>query len=465
MEDLTLVAVVIVALFFDFTNGFHDTANAIATSVSTRALTPRTAVLIAAILNFAGAFVSLKVAATVATGIVDPEAVTLSVVLAGLVGAITWNLVTWFLGLPSSSSHALIGGIGGRSDRGDRVGRHRVAGRVGQGRHTRAALSRARLSHRADPDARDRVGDPEAFAQSRESRLPARADRLRQLRRVHARDERRPEDDGDHRARAHRLRPYERGGVRNPVLGRRERCHRDGTRHVRGWLADHQDDGHPHRQDRPAAGIRSSVRMRRNPLDDRALRISRLHDPDDHGMRDGSGRKPEVFRGALGDRRKHRRWPGSSPSRPRVSSARRWRSSRACPPGTSSSSFSPRQSPQRRSSAAATRRGGSFQRTLVADRLPPPIHPMLTPRGAPADTQCRDGDASPHRARGEPAQSRALPSGVPRPSARARRRRDPAAAGACEVLRDLLLQPRRVLPGAGCRPPRPGGVRDHYALG
>ena len=113
MEDLTLVAVVIVALFFDFTNGFHDTANAIATSVSTRALTPNTAVVMAAFFNFAGAFVSLKVAATVATGIVDPDAVTLSVVLAGLVGAITWNLVTWFLGLPSSSSHALIGGIAG----------------------------------------------------------------------------------------------------------------------------------------------------------------------------------------------------------------------------------------------------------------------------------------------------------------------------------------------------------------
>jgi inorganic phosphate transporter, PiT family len=113
VEDLTLVAVIVVALFFDFTNGFHDTANAIATSVSTRALSPRVAVLVAAVLNFAGAFVSLKVAATIAKGIVDPEAVTLSVILAGLVGAITWNLVTWFLGLPSSSSHALIGGIAG----------------------------------------------------------------------------------------------------------------------------------------------------------------------------------------------------------------------------------------------------------------------------------------------------------------------------------------------------------------
>src|SRR6187397_1072646 len=109
--NLTLVAVVAIALFFDFTNGFHDTANSIATSVSTRALSPRVAVASAAVLNFAGAFVSIAVAATIAKGIVDPEAITLEVVMAGLVGAITWNLVTWFVGLPSSSSHALIGGM------------------------------------------------------------------------------------------------------------------------------------------------------------------------------------------------------------------------------------------------------------------------------------------------------------------------------------------------------------------
>jgi len=113
--DTTLVFVVLVALFFDFTNGFHDTANAIATSVSTRAISPRLAVLGAAVLNFAGAFLSLKVAATIATGIVDPAAITLSVVLAGLVGAIAWNLVTWFVGLPSSSSHSLVGGVIGSS--------------------------------------------------------------------------------------------------------------------------------------------------------------------------------------------------------------------------------------------------------------------------------------------------------------------------------------------------------------
>ena len=109
--ELTLFAVVAIALFFDFTNGFHDTANSIATSVSTRALSPRAAVLSAAILNFLGAFASFKVAATIATGIVDQEIITLEVVLAGLVGAITWNLTTWYVGLPSSSSHALIGGM------------------------------------------------------------------------------------------------------------------------------------------------------------------------------------------------------------------------------------------------------------------------------------------------------------------------------------------------------------------
>jgi inorganic phosphate transporter, PiT family len=109
--DFTLFAVVAVALFFDFTNGFHDTANSIATSVSTRALSPRLAVLSSAILNFLGAFVSFAVAATIAKGIVDQEVMTLEIILAGLVGAITWNLITWYAGIPSSSSHALIGGI------------------------------------------------------------------------------------------------------------------------------------------------------------------------------------------------------------------------------------------------------------------------------------------------------------------------------------------------------------------
>ncbi len=114
-SDAILVIVVASALAFDFTNGFHDTANAIATSVSTRAMTPRFAVLLSAALNFAGAFISLEVAATVGKGIVESGAVTTTVVFAGLIGAIAWNLATWYFGLPSSSSHALIGGVVGAS--------------------------------------------------------------------------------------------------------------------------------------------------------------------------------------------------------------------------------------------------------------------------------------------------------------------------------------------------------------
>ena len=111
--DIVLVIVVATALAFDFTNGFHDTANAVATSISTRALPPRVAVGLAAILNFVGAFISLEVAATVAEGIVDAGVVSTTVVFGGLIGAIAWNLATWYFGLPSSSSHALIGGVVG----------------------------------------------------------------------------------------------------------------------------------------------------------------------------------------------------------------------------------------------------------------------------------------------------------------------------------------------------------------
>ena len=111
--DIILVIVVGTALAFDFTNGFHDTANVVATAISTRAIAPRPAVALASLLNFVGAFISLKVAATVGKGFVDTHVVTTTVVFAGLIGAIAWNLITWYYGLPSSSSHALIGGLVG----------------------------------------------------------------------------------------------------------------------------------------------------------------------------------------------------------------------------------------------------------------------------------------------------------------------------------------------------------------
>lgn len=110
---LLLILVVLAALVFDYVNGFHDTANAIATCVSTRALSVRSAIFMAAILNFAGAMISTKVAATIGKGIVDAKDVTQMVVLAGIAGAIIWDLATWYWGLPSSSSHAIIGGIMG----------------------------------------------------------------------------------------------------------------------------------------------------------------------------------------------------------------------------------------------------------------------------------------------------------------------------------------------------------------
>ncbi|WP_280865645.1 inorganic phosphate transporter [Streptomyces sp. SAI-127] len=113
MDHITfLVAVVIVtALAFDFTNGFHDTANAMATSIATGALKPRTAVLVSGVLNVVGAFLSTEVAKTISGGIVDDSLVSPGMIFAGLVGAILWNLLTWLVGLPSSSSHALFGGL------------------------------------------------------------------------------------------------------------------------------------------------------------------------------------------------------------------------------------------------------------------------------------------------------------------------------------------------------------------
>lgn len=113
LQLFLLLIVVVTALAFDFTNGFHDTGNAMATSIASGALAPRVAVALSAVLNLIGAFLSTAVAATIAKGLIDANLVTLELVFAGLVGGIVWNLLTWLLGIPSSSSHALIGGIVG----------------------------------------------------------------------------------------------------------------------------------------------------------------------------------------------------------------------------------------------------------------------------------------------------------------------------------------------------------------
>jgi len=114
MDNMYLIVIIVaLALVFDYINGFHDTANAIATSISTKALSPRNAILIAATLNFVGALSGTAVAATIGKGIVAPEVVTPDVLISALIGAIFWNLFTWLYGIPSSSSHALIGGLTG----------------------------------------------------------------------------------------------------------------------------------------------------------------------------------------------------------------------------------------------------------------------------------------------------------------------------------------------------------------
>jgi PiT family inorganic phosphate transporter len=120
--SLIIVAVVVTALVFDFTNGFHDTANAMATSIATGAFRPKTAVAVAACLNLTGAFLSVQVAKTISGGLVDETLINPVVIFAGLIGAIMWNLITWYLGLPSSSSHALFGGL---------IGATWVAGGIG----------------------------------------------------------------------------------------------------------------------------------------------------------------------------------------------------------------------------------------------------------------------------------------------------------------------------------------------
>ena len=132
MEGVTfaLVVVVVLAVTFDYINGFHDTANAIATSVATRALHPRHAILMATAFNFIGAFAGTAVAKTIGAGLVDETTSTQAVVAAALVGAITWNLITWWLALPSSSSHALIGGLLGATILASGTGALKISGLV-----------------------------------------------------------------------------------------------------------------------------------------------------------------------------------------------------------------------------------------------------------------------------------------------------------------------------------------------
>ena len=247
MNDVLLFVVVAAALAFDFTNGFHDTANAMATTIATKALPPKQALGLAASLNFVGAFLSISVAATIAKGIVDQGQIALPIIFAGLLGAIGFNLTTWYLGLPSSSSHALIGGMVGAMVAAVGTGGVEwsgilesvlipgvfavlIAGSV--------AVIGTKVAYLLPAPDRRRHGH---------ARLPAGADRLGVAGLARARHERRAEDDGHHRARAGRERQPLGRQLHGPAVGQGQLRDRDRARDLHGRLADHRharQEGH-----------------------------------------------------------------------------------------------------------------------------------------------------------------------------------------------------------------------------
>ena len=253
--SVIIVVVIVTALAFDFTNGFHDTANAVATSIATGALKPRTAVLIAGILNLVGAFLSVQVAKTISSGLVDDTKITPTVIFAGLVGAIVWNLLTWLVGLPSSSSHALIGGLIGATWVAAGADAVKFASLVGKVLLPAVlapiiagliALIATYLAYRITARAaKDTVTKGFKLGQI-VSGVDGRA---------RPRHQRRAEDHGHHHAHPDHRRRAARGRgpavLGHPLLGPRDRA-----RHLCGWVADHPDPRHARQRDRDAAGLR-----------------------------------------------------------------------------------------------------------------------------------------------------------------------------------------------------------------
>ena len=294
LELFLLFIVVITALAFDFTNGFHDTGNAMASSIATGALKPKAAVALSASLNLVGAFLSIAVAATIAKGLVDAHLVTLELVFAGLVGGIVWNLLTWLLGIPSSSSHALIGGIVGAM----------IAAVGGHGVIWHGLVSKVILPALLAPTIALIVATVGTWLVYRVTRrvpkaqaaeLPLRSARLGVADLAGARHQRRAEDDGRHLLGADLLRRGQQHGHHAAAVG--DRVVRGGDRggHLPRRLAGDPHDEQGPGRDRVTAGHGGGYVVGDDHLAVQPFRLRAVHHPRrdrlDPGQRDRQARR------------------------------------------------------------------------------------------------------------------------------------------------------------------------------
>ena len=304
-SDVVLWIVVATAIAFDFTNGFHDTANAIATSVSTRALSPRFAVAMAAGLNFVGAFLSLAVAATIAKGIVDAAAITLLTVFAGLVGAIAWNLATWWFGLPSSSSHALIGGMVGAT-----LASQGSCAVLWNGLVEKVAVPALVAPVLALVAAGLAILVAYRIIGRQSPGVVSRGFRLGQLASSALFSLSHGTNDAQKTMGIIFLALVANGNMNadagHPDLGDRLLGERDRARHLLRRLADRAHDGLEDHQDGPGAGLRGAGRGRRGDPVGVARRLPAVDHARDERGDHGRGRRQAALRGALGRRGEHR---------------------------------------------------------------------------------------------------------------------------------------------------------------
>ena len=295
LQLFLLLIVVITALAFDFTNGFHDAGNAMASSIATGALKPKAAVALSASLNLVGAFLSIAVAATIAKGLVDAHLVTLELVFAGLVGGIVWNLLTWLLGIPSSSSHALIGGIVGAMIAA--VGGHGVIwhGLVSKVIATGVAGADDRPDSRHSGRLAGLPRHPPRARKAQAAELPLRSARLGVADLAGARHQRRAEDDGRHLLGADLLRRGQQQGHHAAAVG--DRVVRGGDRggHLPRRLAGDPHDEQGPGRDRVTAGHGGGYVVGDDHLAVQPFRLRAVHHPRrdrlDPGQRDRQARR------------------------------------------------------------------------------------------------------------------------------------------------------------------------------